>query len=159
MASVTQRERSQHDQQPVADVPEHHPEHQAVRDHDEWRRIDVLVGNGAVGGHERPERVRRRRRGEQRRRLLAARTAKLDQRRSELIQARLEPRERRPRRPAHEHQKTSVPDGAGPPPIELDLTGQQIPGPATLELPDIRSLAGQRGAAAGPPAMVRLQPP
>ena len=50
-------------------------------------------------------------------------------------------------------------DGAGPPPVELDLARQQIVGAAALELPQVRRLASQRRAAARHPAVLGLQSP
>jgi hypothetical protein len=47
-----QRKRGQHNQQPVPDVSEHHPEHRAVRDRDEWRRIEVAIGHRPIGGQQ-----------------------------------------------------------------------------------------------------------
>ncbi len=40
-------------EQPVADVAEHHPEHRHVRQAGEHRRVDVPVRHGAVGLHQR----------------------------------------------------------------------------------------------------------
>ena len=79
MAQAAQRERGQHDQHPVADVAEHHPEHQAVGDRHERRGIEVLVGHRAVGSQQRAERLDRRRGSEQRRRLGAPRRVEFDQ--------------------------------------------------------------------------------